>query len=190
LPKPPRTALERFKPGENESEQGTLLSDRLAAAITEGKLEDFIKQEIPDNEYARNLAGMMMGMMGMIPPGGHEETERSSSGKQFGSDEPLSLEPDPSNIEVPEDVRKSIEGGDVKELMALLRREYQKRMPDPKPKPADEPTASITMDKPTIDKVTIDRLVEIATDNNVTLDWIILRAIKLYVHDYNKTGRL
>ena len=38
----------------------------MAAAAAEGKLEDFLKQEMPDNEYARNLANMMMGMTGMM----------------------------------------------------------------------------------------------------------------------------
>ena len=31
---------------------------------------------------------------------------------------------------------------------------------------------------------------QIATDNSVTLDWIMLRAIKVYVQEYRKTGKL
>ena len=38
----------------------------MAQAAAEGKLDEFLKQEMPDNEYARNLASMMMGMTGMM----------------------------------------------------------------------------------------------------------------------------
>jgi hypothetical protein len=36
----------------------------------------------------------------------------------------------------------------------------------------------------------IDALIQIARDNSVTVDWLILRAIKVYVHEYQKTGKL
>src|SRR5512135_840359 len=71
LPKPPHTAFGRKKPTEH-AEGDTLLADRLAEAMAEGKIEDFLKQELPDNEYARNLTSMMMGMTGMLPIGGAE----------------------------------------------------------------------------------------------------------------------
>jgi hypothetical protein len=41
-----------------------------------------------------------------------------------------------------------------------------------------------------IDKELIDALVRIAADNSVTLDWIIFRAVKVYVEEYRKTGKL
>ncbi len=44
--------------------------------------------------------------------------------------------------------------------------------------------------QPMIDKELIDALIKIAGENSVTLDWMILRAIRLYVQDYEKTGRL
>jgi 3-polyprenyl-4-hydroxybenzoate decarboxylase len=30
----------------------------------------------------------------------------------------------------------------------------------------------------------------IASENHVTVDWIIMRALKLYLEEYRKTGRL
>ncbi len=77
LPKPPHTAFGRKKPAEHE-EGDTLLADRLAAAMAEGKIEEFLKQEMPDNEYARNLTSMMMGMTGMLPIGGAETAPQPS----------------------------------------------------------------------------------------------------------------
>ena len=49
---------------------------------------------------------------------------------------------------------------------------------------------SSTLQQPAIDKEMIDALVQIASENSVTVDWIILRAIKLYVQEYQKTGKL
>jgi hypothetical protein len=69
LPKPPTSAFGR-KERPDQEDQTTLLADRMAAAMAEGKLDEFLKQEMPDNEYARNLATMMMGMTGMMPAGG------------------------------------------------------------------------------------------------------------------------
>jgi hypothetical protein len=191
LPKPPTTAFGRERRSGREEEQGALLADRMAAAMAEGKLEDFLKQEMPDNEYARNLATMMMGMTGMMPPGGApaslhspENREQPLSSENAASAETLSAE------EIPEDVRNAIRGGDVKGLMDLLRREHQKRMPGSETKRAEEAAASQPADQPAIDKDLVDALVQIAKDNGVTLDWIILRAIKVYVEEYRKTGKL
>jgi len=33
-------------------------------------------------------------------------------------------------------------------------------------------------------------MIQIAKDNSVTMDWIILRAIKVYVQEYLKNGKL
>jgi hypothetical protein len=93
--------------------------------------------------------------------------------------------------EVPEDVRKAIEGGNVRGLMEMLRREHKKRSPEseaPAESSKSEPAQS--QDTPVIDKELIDALVQIAQDNSVSLDWIILRAIKVYVQEYQKNGKL
>jgi hypothetical protein len=190
LPKPPTSPFGR-KERSDQEDQTTLLADRMAEAMAEGKLDEFLKQEMPNNEYARNLATMMMGMTGMMPAGGAVVSSHTAE----NGEQPQSLENEtsgltPSTEEVPGDVKEAIQGGDVRGLMDLLRREHQKRRPGADTKPADDDSASQPVGQPTIDKELIDALIRIATDNSVTLDWIMLRAIKLYVQEYEKTGRL
>lgn len=200
LPKPPTKAFGRKNNFEHQEEQGSLLSDRMAQAAAEGKLDEFLKQEMPDNEYARNLASMMMGMtgMGMMPGSvpdmnskpGPQKQEEQGSRPEAGTEE--------TTVEVPDDVRQAIMGGDVGSLMTLLKREHARRNPDSPLLQSEEkvqathsqqssPAAS---QMPAIDKELIDALVQIANDNSVTLDWIILRAIKVYVQEHQKTGKL
>ncbi len=183
LPKPPTTAFGRKKQFEHEEEQGSFLADRMAAAVAEGRLEEFLKEEMPDNEYARNLATMMMGMTGMMPAG-----EPSQPPKQQTSENAPPAET-PSQT-IPEDVERAVQGGDVKGLMDLLRREHQKRMPGAGAKPEEEAASSQPAEQPLIEKELIDALIRIASDNSVSLDWIMLRAIKVYVEEYKKTGKL
>ena len=190
LPKPPTTAFGRRKRSEQE-DQTTLIADRMAAAMSEGKLEEFLQQEMPDNEYARNLATMMMGMTGMMPTGGTAVSLHTPENREeLLSSENVTSARTPSAEEVPEDVKKAIQSGDARELMELLRREQQKRRSGAETKPAEEVSTSQPVNQPTIDKELIDALIRIATDNSVTLDWIMLRAIKLYVQEYQKTRRL
>jgi hypothetical protein len=190
LPKPPTTVFGRRKRSEQE-DQTTLMADRIAAAMSEGKLEEFLQREMPDSEYARNLATMMMGMTGMIPAGDTVVSSNTPENKDESLlSENANLEQTPSVREMPEDVKTAVQGGDVRELMDLLRREHQKRRPGVETQPADEVPESQPVDQPTIDKELIDALIRIATDNSVTIDWITLRAIKLYVQEYQKTGRL
>ncbi len=191
LPKPPRRAFGGKKHVGQEEEQGALLTDRIAAAMAEGKLEEFFKQEMPDNEYARNLATMMMSMTGMLPEGGGrsssqppERTEGASSAGH-GARDAMSR----TDV-VPGDVKDAIQGGDVKGLMELLRREHQKRMPGQESGAEEKGAGSRPADQPTIDRDVIDALIKIASENGVTPDWIVLRAIKFYVQEYQKTGRL
>lgn len=186
LPKPPHTAFGRKKPGEPREEEGTLLADRLAEAMAQGKVEDFLKQELPDNEYARSLTSMMMGMTGMMPTSGEAKAPQSP-GK---TGQAVPREDAAPTKELPEDVRAAIQGGDVKGLTDLLRREHRKRMPDAENAPVEEPVSPPMPAQPAIDKDLIDALIKIAGENGVTLDWMILRAIRLYVQDYGKTGRL
>jgi hypothetical protein len=188
LPKPPTTAFGGKKSFEQESDQASLMADRMAAAMAEGKLDEFLKQEMPDNEYARNLATMMMGMTGMLPAGGHTPSPPA----QEKTEQPQSSEKETTEqiVEIPEDVRMAIQDGDMKGLADLLRREHQKRMPDAETKPAEEAAVQPASGQPVIDKDLIDAMIQIAADNSVTLDWIMLRAIKVYVEEYRKTGKL
>jgi hypothetical protein len=196
LPKPPNKAFGNKKRFEENDDQSTLIADRMAAAMAEGKLDEFIKQELPDNEYARNLTSMMMGMTGMLPMGGGPAASPSPSPEQ----QPAALETTGAGpeeqispaAEVPEDLRKAIESGDVKGLKDILRREYLKRTPGAEPSMGEEsaqpqPQAS---GMPAIDKDLVDAMIQIAKDNSVTMDWMILRAIKVYVDEYRKTGKL
>ena len=62
LPTPPKMAFGRKRRSEQPDDQSGLIADRMAAAMAEGKIEEFLKQEIPDNEFAKNLVNMMMGI--------------------------------------------------------------------------------------------------------------------------------
>ena len=98
----------------------------------------------------------------------------------------------------------AIEQGDVGNLMGILRAEHAKRSgpaarrtrrrgrPAPRgrlldcrrlrPRPPPEGPAGI-------DAAIIDELIRISADNDVTVDWLMLRAVKLYVEEYRKTGQ-
>ncbi len=191
LPTPPTTAFGRKKPFEESEGNEPLTADRMAAAMVEGKLEEFLQQEMPDNEYARNLATMMLGMTGMMPGTGVTQEAQPASNPQQ-SPEGAMPEQMVAAGNIPEDVRSAIQSGDVQGVMDKLRREHLKRNPGAgaeSPEPAAKETVR-PQDMPAIDKETIDALIGIAQENNVTLDWIILRAIKMYVREYRKSGRL
>lgn len=193
LPKPPSTPFTRKRAGQNNDEQEPLTADRMAQAMAEGKLDEFLQKEMPDNEAARKMATMMMGMTGMMPMGGPPIAPIAPAGEQpsFSPGVNATEQTAPAG-EVPEDVRKAIESGDVQGLKELLRREYLKRTPgatfDTSEEAAAPPPQASGM--PMIDKELIDAMIEIAKDNSVTMDWMILRAIKVYVEEYRKTGKL
>jgi len=189
LPKPPSTPFGRKQAGEQREEQEPLMADRMAAAMAEGKLEEFLKKEMPDNEHARKLATMMMGMSGMMPAGAGFVPDHPAAARE-GEAQP------PSQQEVPEEAMRAIQGGDVKGLMDILRQEHLKRSPETAVSgPAETVSSPAAMPSqpgsmPTIDKELIDAVIQIAKDNSVTMDWIILRAIKVYVEEFRKTGKL
>jgi hypothetical protein len=192
LPKPPNRAFGHKSKFEHPEEPGSLMADRMTLAAAEGKLDEFMKQEMPDNAYARNLASMMMGMTGMMP-GAMPGMNMTPAPAEKSAPAPAT---ESASVEVPEDVREAIMGGDVQSLMTMLRREHQKRNPD-SPLLAEEPTAPAPPQQPAadvqagaIDKELIDALVKISQDNSVSLDWITLRAIKVYVQEYQRTGKL
>jgi hypothetical protein len=185
LPKPSKKAfgIQKSMPEQNGQE---LLADRMAAAAAEGRLDEFLKQEMPDNEHAQALAKMMMGMTGMMPTGG---MTASMPPVQPSTDKEAAAA-------VPEDVFKAVQGGDVKGLVDLLRKEHQKRSPGEADAevagagPTQDASSPQASGMPTIDKELIDAMIQIAKENSVTMDWIILRAIKVYVEEYQKTGKL
>ncbi len=193
LPTPSNVPFGRKKPFEENKGHESLTADRMAAAMAEGKLDEFLKQEMPDNEYARNLATMMLGMTGMMP----ETDVLHGAPPASKPQQPPSLENDIPAQEtaagdVPEDIQNAIQGGNVQEVMGILRREHLKRNPEASEKLPKRATAEpcTPTDMPIFDKETIDALISIAKENDVTLDWLILRAIKVFVRDYANSGRL
>jgi hypothetical protein len=193
LPKPPNKAFGRKNKFEQENESSSLMADRMAAAMAEGTLDEFIKQEMPDNEYAKSLASMMMGMTGMLPMEGARTTQPPVEQRPRPSGSmPTELAPPATEMpaEVLEDVRKAIDSGDVKGLMELLQQEHRKRTPGSEPGMREEAVAMPSPAQPAIDRDQIDALLQIAKDNSVSVDWLILRAIRVYVQEYQKTGKL
>jgi len=157
-----------------------------------GKLEEFMETEFEGNEHARRLASMMMGMTGINPSVGTRRATGSSEEAQTGS-----AEGPP-----PEDVVQAAQAGDVGRLMSMLAREHEKRTGtqvgtaagSAKPKTSrkkgakKEPAAEEAA--PGFDRDTLDTLVSISRENGVSIDWLIARAIKLYIRDYKTTGRI
>jgi hypothetical protein len=174
LPKPSVSAFGPWKFSEQE-EGPTLMADRIAMAISEGRFEEFMKKEMPDNEYAGKLVSMMMGMTGMLSPENPEPEMREQ-------EKPAAEQP-------PQDLRNAVDTADVKGVMEILRREHEKRSPGAI-QPVDQEDQGRSSGQSAIERKILDDLVKIAADNSVTLDWLISRAIKLYVREYSTTGRL
>jgi len=205
LPTPPRARFGRDSQQEADPASG-MISDRMALAAAEGRLEEFLQHEIPGGDHARNLAMMMMGMSGMMPmemTAGPPQAVATPSPAPPGSDAQTVVA-----AEVPPEVLAAIQQGDVANLMSILRAEHGKRTAPGAPAdeapqapaspsaarppvPSPEPSAVASVAGPAgIDTAIIDELIRISADNDVTVDWLMLRAVKLYVAEYQKTGRL
>lgn len=168
------------------------MADRMAMAMSQGKLDEFLRKELPDNEHARKLAEMMMGMSGMMPAGGLSgdpapETEEFSKGPASEEQGERS-----SDTQPPEDIVTAVQAGDLQGLMGLLAREHIKRTGSSiTDTPHEEKNSTAPSSAgPAVDKEVIDQLMKIATDNDLSLDWLFFRALKRYVEEYKKTGNL
>lgn len=169
LPKPPVRPFQRKRQSEGSTDAAPLMADEMAAAMAEGKLEEYLKREMPDNEYARKLSEMMMGMTGLLPPEcGHPASP-----------------PHP-----PDDVMKAAESGDVKGLMGLLQREQGKRAPVTDQVTGEEKPEDSAPAFTPAEKETAEALMKIASENSVSVDWIVLRALRFYIRQYKESGRL
>jgi hypothetical protein len=196
LPKPPKTPFGRRRTGEDEEEpRQPLMADRMAMAMAEGRLDEFMKENLPDNEQARQLARMMMSMTGMgsmMPLMGFPAPGQESVAEAPSDNQPEQVQEPSQETQVPEDVMKAVHAGDMHQLMELLRREHQKRtgsdIPSLPPSSAEGPGFNTA--PAGIEKEVLDQMLEIASANSVTLDWLILRAMKVYIEEYRKTGRL
>jgi hypothetical protein len=202
LPTPPRSRFGRDSQ-EDAGPASGMISDRMALAAAEGRLEEFLQHELPEGDHARNLAMMMMGMSGMMPmevPSGSPQAVSPHSPAPPAPDAPTAGAP-----EAPPEVLAAIQQGDVANLMGILRAEHAKRSGTgagvdeaPGVLGAAEPqVGSPTHSAPPsaegragIDAAIIDELIRISADNDVTVDWLMLRAVRLYVEEYRKTGRL
>lgn len=205
LPKPPTTPFGRKKRYEQPEPEQPLMADRLAMAMAEGTLDEYLQKEVYDNEYAKALTMMMMGMTGLVPPGvapgagqglgqergegGAAEAPSEGSGEAAPTTEPPAAHAAPAAP--PEDLIAATLSGDVKNVMELLYREHKKLNPDSAfaAPQAEETTSGLLAQSPE-EKEIIDQLVAIAGQNSLPLDWVILRALKLYIQEYGKTGRL
>jgi hypothetical protein len=171
-----------------------MISDRMALAAAEGRLEEFLQHEIPEGDHARNLAVMMMGMSGMMPmeiPAELPQAVSTHSQLPPASDAQTAISP-----EVPPEVLAAIQQGDVASLVGIFRAEHAKRAaPGAAAAEAPQTPAAISAERSVagpagIDAAIIDELIRVSADNDVTVDWLMLRAVKLYIEEYRKTGRL
>jgi hypothetical protein len=126
----------------------------------------------------------------MLPAGAGSSLDQPAAAALHGEGQPSPQQ------EVPVEVVKMVQDGDVKGLMEILRQEHLKRSSGSavagivETGSAPEAAPSQPAGMPTIDKELIDAMIQIAKDNSVTVDWIILRAIKVYVQEYLKNGKL
>jgi hypothetical protein len=188
LPKPKKTPFSRKRP-ENEGQDDLLMADQMAMAAAEGKLDEYLEQEIPEGEYAKKLAMMMMGMTGILPSEGGlpvDEEALSVPSEAAESGRPSEGSAAPA---VPEDVSNAAKAGDVEKLKELLAREKQRRAPDAgevsgEAVKAHQPQPSM------LEKDMLDALMKVAFENKLSIDWLMARALKLYLEEYQKTGRL
>jgi hypothetical protein len=191
LPKPPSTPFGRKRAFQGDENSGPLMADKMAMAMSAGKLDEFLKKELPDSEHARKLAEMMMGMTGMMPAGGVSGSTaiKKETPEQTG---PVKQGEQSSSLQPPEDMLNAVRSGDVRSVMEVLAREHAKRTGAPVTDiDQGEKTADVhSPEVPVIDKDIIDKLIKIASDNNTSIDWLFFRALKRYVEEYKKTGNL
>ncbi len=191
LPKPPSRPFGRKKSFEEGRDKEALMADKMAMAMSTGKLDEFLDRELPDNDHARKLAEMMMGMTGMMQMGGPPVTPspgKEETSKKTGSGRTPEQAPAPKP---PEDVINAVQAGDVNSVMEILKREHRKRQgitdeeveeTEQKSGPAPNPAV--------IEKEIIEQMLKIASDNNLSLDWIFFRALKRYIEEYRRSGNL
>lgn len=199
LPLPPSTPFGSRRGFEQEGDSSRLIADQLAMAMAEGKLDEYIKQEMSDNEHARKLTQMMMGMSGisgMPLPGFEHPPVETGEDKPSGCCSGAAATESKSPVQVPEDLVKAALDGDLGGVMHMLRREHEKNRSgatasEARPAPSLEQRGDAGEGgSPAIEKEVLDALASIARDNSLTLDWLILRSLKLYVQEYKKSGRL
>jgi hypothetical protein len=212
LPKPPKTPFER-KGAKGGQEGEDLVADKMSIAMAKGKLDSFIEKEFDGNENAAKLASMMIGMTGMgqgfAPPVTDEgrgstsnEVPKTQASKAHESETPESGH-EVKGIVPSEEIMKATMSGDVKKLTALLKEAASKHGSDMGNKNPQGPSGRATEDAPPVsdkengaqdipfmEKQLLEKLINMASENNVSVDWLMQRALKLYIQDYQNTGRM
>lgn len=190
LPKPASTPFGKKRSFEQGNNKEPLMADQMAMAMSKGKLDEFIKKELPDNEHARKLAEMMMGMTGIMPQGMPAKPAQKKEGPSKKAEPPRS-EGKPSAVKPPDDVVNAVKDADVGSLMQLLKREHRKQQ-GIKDEPVDDKKrkAASAKTKTAIEKEILEQMLKIALENDLSPDWIFFRALKCYVQEYKKTGNL
>lgn len=89
-----------------------------------------------------------------------------------------------------QDSIKAVCSGDVNSLKDLLAREHKKRMPGVTASRISEENTARFLEQPGIERELIEELMKIAADNGLSPDWVLIRALKVYVREYQKTGQL
>lgn len=162
----------------------------MAEAAAKGRMDEYISENFGESGNARRLLEMMMGMTGMAPPQSRTRAVRKGKSKDA---------PTGGKANVPKDVLAAASCGNVGELMNLLKREQENKSgrkevsPETTVKEGKKTVRKKTAqdkDQGFIEKQVLDQLINIASENNVTVDWLISRAISLYVRDYRTTGRM
>lgn len=184
LPQPPRSGFGARDRLESGTQSAPLSADKMAAAMAAGKFEEYLSAQFKDNEQAKALARMMMEMSGM---GGLGRMAVASDSEE--------------NVpEVSQEIVGAAASGDLKGLVDLLASEQRRRSGEPEPVTGSETPADGDQTEPAemergaddafLDQTTLDQLIRIASENNVSVDWVMARAVKLYVRDYKLTGRI
>lgn len=190
LPKPGKTPFSRKRP-ENEGQDDLLMADQMAMAAAEGKLNEYLEQEIPEGEYAKKLAMMMMGMTGILPHEGGMSVDQKALRSPAEAGETGQVQEGETGPAVPEDVVNAVQSGDVEKLKDLLAREKQRRAPDSVEASEEDLKPNQCQPSPSmIEKDILDALIKVAFENKLSIDWLMARALKLYLEEYQKTGRL
>lgn len=190
LPKPGKTPFSRKRP-QNEGQDDLLMADQMAMAAAEGKLNEYLDKEIPEGEYAKKLAMMMMGMTGILPNEGGLTVDEEAARTSAEATETGQAQEGEAAASVPEDVVKAVQSGDVEKLKELLAREKQRRTPGSVEESVESPNPEQCQPEPSmIEKDMLDLMIKVAFDNKVSVDWLMARALKLYLEEYQKTGRL
>ncbi|GAB4390209.1 MAG: hypothetical protein Kow0025_20650 [Thermodesulfovibrionales bacterium] len=197
LPKPPGQR-KAFGGEAGDERERRLMADDLAEAAARGKLEEFMEKEFSGSEAARALAAMMMGMTGMLPPEG-VSPEGPAPQKPGGPEKEKAKGPAGGP---PADVVEAATAGDAGRLMGLLEREHRKRAgggkgpggAPPKKKAGEakaaQGPAAGPLPEDSAAKHVAEELARIARENGLSVDWVVFRALKLYVEDYGRSGRL